>query len=231
MKFKDRKIFLATLATLILPNFPCVKVVHAADADIIVIDEDYKIAKSAALDWLNNSGEIIFYGGGGENFSADISRKQIAINGGTLNITAGNTRIGSAGESGMDAENADPYISDSATYNWTAASGNSGGQQPGGTTSGDQQPGGNTTSGDQTPGGNTTSGDQTPGDNTNTNTGTTTLPVTPTVKTLNDGTVFTLFPSDGSVETDTEGARNIPSSGSTFPIVHRVNDFAGLTTN
>ena len=154
----------------------------------------------------------------------------IAINGGTLNITAGNTRIGSAGESGMDAENADPYISDSATYNWTAASGN-GGQQPGGTTSGDQQPGGNTTSGDQTPGGNTTSGDQTPGDNTNTNTGTTTLPVTPTVKTLNDGTVFTLFPADGTVETDTEGARNIPSSGSTFPIVHKVNDFAGLTTN
>ena len=95
MKFKDRKIFLATLATLILPNFPCVKVVHAADADIIVIDEDYKIAKSAALDWLNNSGEIIFYGGGGENFSADISRKQIAINGGTFSkIFAGFTSAG-----------------------------------------------------------------------------------------------------------------------------------------
>ena len=53
MKFKDKKFFLVTLATLILPNFPCVKVAQATDAEIFVIDEDYKITKSSAQNWLN----------------------------------------------------------------------------------------------------------------------------------------------------------------------------------
>ena len=84
MKLTDRKIFLATLAAFVLPSFPCAKVLAADDADILVIDEDYKITKSYARDWLDSSGDIIFYGGGGENFRADISGKQIAINGGVF---------------------------------------------------------------------------------------------------------------------------------------------------
>ena len=84
MKLTDRKIFLATLVAFVLPGFPCAKVLAADDADILVIDEDYKITKSYARDWLDSSGDIIFYGGGGENFRADISGKQIAINGGVF---------------------------------------------------------------------------------------------------------------------------------------------------
>ena len=95
MKFKDRKIFIVTLATLILPNFPCVKVAQATDAEIFVIDEDYKVTKSSAQNWLNLNGEIIFYGGGGENFSADIFKRQIAINSGTFSkVFAGFTSAG-----------------------------------------------------------------------------------------------------------------------------------------
>jgi len=95
MKFRDRKIFLVTLATLILPNFPCVKVVASTDAEIFVIDENYKMTKSSAQDWLNSNDKIIFYGGGGENFSADIFNRQIAINGGTFSkIFAGLTSAG-----------------------------------------------------------------------------------------------------------------------------------------
>ena len=95
MKFKDKKFFLVTLATLILPNFPCVKVAQATDAEIFVIDEDYKITKSSAQNWLNLNGEIIFYGGGGENFSADIFKRQIAINSGTFSkVFAGFTSAG-----------------------------------------------------------------------------------------------------------------------------------------
>lgn len=171
----------------------------------------------------------------------------ISINGGTVNITAGNTRIGSAGESGMDAENADPYISSNATYNWTAASGSGGGSQipsGGGTTSGDQSGStGGTTSGDQSGStGGTTSGDQsgstggtTSGDqsgSTGTGTGTTvkTLAVTPTTQQVGDAT-FTLFPEDGTLDVDTEGERTIPSSSATFELQHRVNDFAGITAN
>ena len=131
----------------------------------------------------------------------------VSINGGTLNITAGTASTGAAGEAGIDAENG-YYISSNATYNWTAAS-SGGGTTPGGTTSGDQS------------GNNSNTG-------TNTNTGTT-LAVTTTTKTLTDGTVFTLFPTSADVETDTEGARNIPESGDTFPLVHRVNDFSGIT--
>ncbi len=159
----------------------------------------------------------------------------IAINGGTVNITAGNTRIGSAGESGMDAENADPYISSNATYNWTAASGSGGGSQPpstGGTTSGDQSGStGGTTSGDQSGStGGTTSGDQSGSTGTGTGTTVKTLAVTPTTQPVGDAT-FTLFPEDGTLDVDTEGERTIPSSSATFELQHRVNDFAGITTN
>lgn len=95
MKFKDRKIFLVTLAAFVLPNFPCVKVAYATDAEIFVIDENYKTTKSSAQNWLTSNGEIIFYGGGGENFSADIFKRQIAINGGTFSrIFAGFTSAG-----------------------------------------------------------------------------------------------------------------------------------------
>ena len=78
----DKKIFFATVAAVFAVNFPCEKI-FAAD-EIFVLDEDYKITKSLANDWLNGEGKIIFYGGGGENFSADISNRQIAIHGGTF---------------------------------------------------------------------------------------------------------------------------------------------------
>ena len=152
----------------------------------------------------------------------------ISITGGTLNITAGNTRIGSAGESGMDAENDEPYISDNATYNWTAANSGGGGQAP---DSGGEQNQSNDTNNNGNNSNDTngnTNNDNGTNNNTNTNTGTgTILPVTTT---LTDGTVFTLFPLSSSVETDTEGTRDIPSTDDKFPLVHRVNDFSGLTT-
>ena len=132
----------------------------------------------------------------------------VSINGGTLNITAGTASTGQAGESGIDAEN-DVYISSNATYNWTAASGN---QNQSGSGQSQNNSGNNSNS-------NGNSG----------STGTTTLAVEMTSKTLTDGTVFTLFPTSADVETDTEGARNIPESGDTFPLVHRVNDFSGIT--
>ncbi|MBQ3759598.1 MAG: carbohydrate-binding domain-containing protein, partial [Synergistaceae bacterium] len=148
----------------------------------------------------------------------------IVVNGGTLNITAGSQAQNSAGEAGIDAEN-DVYIAPSATYNWTAASGNSGGNtNPGGN--------GNTDNGN-TDNGNTDNGTNTNTDNgnTQTDTGNTTgysiISVVETSQTVGDS-VFTLFPSSSSIATDTEGTRNISSSGSTFPLVHRVNDFAGI---
>lgn len=55
------------------------------------------------------------------------------------------------------------------------------------------------------------------------------IPVTETVQVIGD-TTFTLFPSVSSILRDTEGSRNIPTSGDTFPLVHKVNDFAGITT-
>ena len=151
----------------------------------------------------------------------------VSINGGTLNITAGTASTGAAGEAGIDAENG-YYISNSATYNWTAASSQGGGgnaPSSGGNTSTNT----NTTSGDQSgsTGTGTTSGDQS-----GTDTGTTTyntLPVTEIKHTIGNGAaVFTLFPNDSTVQTDTEGARSIPSSGYTFILQHRVNDFAGI---
>ncbi|MBQ7193285.1 MAG: hypothetical protein IJR98_02825, partial [Synergistaceae bacterium] len=53
------------------------------------------------------------------------------------------------------------------------------------------------------------------------------IPVTETIQKIGDST-FTLFPSSSSILRDTEGERNIPSTGATFPTVHRVNDFAGI---
>ncbi len=53
------------------------------------------------------------------------------------------------------------------------------------------------------------------------------IPVTETVQVIGD-TTFTLFPSASSILKDTEGERDIPSTGATFPTVHRVNDFAGI---
>ena len=52
------------------------------------------------------------------------SNGYVVINGGTLDITAGSQKTGSAGEAGIDAEK-EIYISDAATYTWTAASGSS----------------------------------------------------------------------------------------------------------
>jgi|GEM_PF-4749348 len=158
----------------------------------------------------------------------------VSINGGTLNITAGTASTGAAGEAGIDAENG-YYISPNATYNWTAASGSGGGSQPpsgGGTESGDQSGStGGTTSGDQSGStGGTTSGDQSGSTGTGTGTTVKTLAVTPKTQQVGDAT-FTLFPADGSLEVDTEGERTIPSSSATFELQHRVNDFAGITTN
>lgn len=154
----------------------------------------------------------------------------VSINGGTLNITAGTASTGTAGEAGIDAENG-YYISDSATYNWTAASSQGGGNAPssGGNTSTNT----NTTSGDQSgstnTGTNTTSGDQS---GTNTGTGTTTyntLPVTEIKHTIGNGAaVFILFPNDSTIQTDTEGERTIPPRSNSFVIEHKVNDFSGI---
>ena len=51
------------------------------------------------------------------------------INGGTLNITAGSQKINSAGEAGLDVEKS-YEVTSNATYNWTAASGGNGGNNP-----------------------------------------------------------------------------------------------------
>lgn len=133
----------------------------------------------------------------------------VTVNGGTLNITAGTQSQNSAGEAGIDAENG-VNISSNAKYNWSAASGSAGGGGtiPGGTTSGDQ------------------SGQQSGGQS-----GYSTIPVTPTTQTIGTDTTFTLFPTESSIQEDTEGTRNIPSSGNVFELVHRVNDFAGMTNN
>ncbi|MBQ7559481.1 MAG: carbohydrate-binding domain-containing protein [Synergistaceae bacterium] len=52
------------------------------------------------------------------------SNGYVVINGGSLDITAGSQKTNSAGEAGIDAEK-EIYISDAATYTWTAASGSS----------------------------------------------------------------------------------------------------------
>ncbi len=91
MKLKDKKIFLATLAAIVLPSFPCVKVLAASDAEILMIDEEYKMTKSFARDWQNDSGKIIFY----DSKDSDIFGKQIAINGGNFSkIFGGSTFSG-----------------------------------------------------------------------------------------------------------------------------------------
>lgn len=56
------------------------------------------------------------------------SNGYVVINGGNLDITAGNQQINSAGEAGIDSENG-VYVSSNATYKWTAVSG-SGSSQP-----------------------------------------------------------------------------------------------------
>ena len=166
----------------------------------------------------------------------------IAINGGTLDITAGNQEQNAAGEAGMDAEN-DIYISDNATYTYHQANTNGGGQTP--NSGGDSSNTNTNTNTDTNTNTNTntntdtntetntntnTNTDTNTETNTDTNTNTDTTTVTESVTEIGDST-FTLFPTSSTVETDTEGDRNIPSTGKTFPIVHRVNDFAGLTTN
>ncbi|MBR1486376.1 MAG: carbohydrate-binding domain-containing protein [Synergistaceae bacterium] len=55
----------------------------------------------------------------------------IVINGGNLNITAGIQKINSAGEAGIDCEKS-YYISDSASYTWTATTSENGNNRPGG---------------------------------------------------------------------------------------------------
>ena len=124
----------------------------------------------------------------------------VSIQGGTLDITAGETRIAQA-EGGIDYING-YYIYDDSAYTWTK----------GGT--------------NVDPNNGSSESDTSTDDDTDSNT-TTTLPVTETTVEIGSSTLFTLFPE--SFEADTEGARNIPSTGETFPLVHRVNDFAGIT--
>ncbi|MBQ9904825.1 MAG: carbohydrate-binding domain-containing protein [Synergistaceae bacterium] len=124
----------------------------------------------------------------------------VSIQGGTLDITAGETRIAQA-EGGIDYING-YYIYDDSAYTWTK----------GGT--------------NVDPNNGSSESDTSTDDDTDSNT-TTTLPVTETTVEIGSSTSFTLFPE--SFEADTEGARNIPSTGETFPLVHRVNDFAGIT--
>ncbi|MBQ7170288.1 MAG: carbohydrate-binding domain-containing protein [Synergistaceae bacterium] len=152
----------------------------------------------------------------------------IVINGGTLNISAGSSRQNSAGEAGLDAENG-VYISDSATYNWTAAGGTTPDTDPGTTpgTSSDVTPvtpDTPETSKDVTPNTPETSSDVTP------DTGTyRIITVTPNQSQAVGDSTFTLFPTASSLKTDTEGVRNIDSESDTFELVHQVNDFAGIT--
>lgn len=129
----------------------------------------------------------------------------VSIQGGTLDITAGETRIAQA-EGGIDYING-YYIYDDSAYTWTK----------GGT---NVDPNNGSSESD------TSTDDDTDSNETDSNT-TTTLPVTETTVEIGSSTSFTLFPE--SFEADTEGARNIPSTGETFPLVHRVNDFAGIT--
>lgn len=155
----------------------------------------------------------------------------ISVNGGTLDVTAGQSSTGN--EAGLDADN-DIYISSSAKYTYHQANSGGGttpgGNAPSGTTSGDQS--GNT--GKNTGNTGTTSGDQSgsTGKNTgNTDTDTTTysiIPVSETITTIGDS-AFTIFPKSEIIETDKEGSRNIPTTSDTFELVHRVNDFAGIT--
>ena len=154
----------------------------------------------------------------------------IAFNGGTLSITAGSQRQNSAGEAGLDAENG-VYIYDTSAYTWSAAGSSTGGNT-GGNTGGST---GGTTSGDQSGNTNTNTNGTTSGDqsgNTNTNGGTTTysvIPVTETITTVGDST-FILFPDSAIIETDTEGERVFTTTEpDTFELVHRVNDFGGIT--
>ena len=154
-----------------------------------------------------DSGTLTVSSTGGDGID---SNGWVAFNGGTLNITAGSQRQNSAGEAGIDAENG-VYIYDSNAYTWTAASGNT-------------NPGGNTNNGtdNNTDNGNT----QTDTGNTTGYTVYTTIPAEGFVHTVDETPTLTLCAP--SFEEDTEGTRNINSSGSTFPLVHRVNDFAGI---
>ena len=69
----NRKIFIFALLILQGRAF-------AADSEILVIDEEYKMTKSFSQDWANG----VFYGGGWEGFQSDVSKRQIAINGGVF---------------------------------------------------------------------------------------------------------------------------------------------------
>ena len=82
MKFTDKKIFFTALSAIFLSNFSCGKIFAAED--IFVIDENYKLTKTFSTDWQSPEGKIIFFGGGGENFSENIFNRQIAIHGGNF---------------------------------------------------------------------------------------------------------------------------------------------------
>lgn len=155
----------------------------------------------------------------------------ISVNGGTLDVTAGQSSTGN--EAGLDADN-DIYISSSAKYTYHQANSGGGttpgGDVPSGTTSGDQS--GNT--GNTDTGNNNTdnTGNTDTGNNNTGNNDTTTysiIPVAETTATIDSASKFIMFPKSSTIETDTEGSRSIASSSETFELVHRVNDFAGIT--
>lgn len=120
--------------------------------DLHLVIDSGKISVTAPDDAINvneddisvftmNAGTLTATSTGGDGID---SNGYVTINGGTLNLTAGSQLQNSAGEAGIDAEKG-VYISDSATINWTAASGSGGGGTP--------PDGGQPGSDDVTPGG------------------------------------------------------------------------------
>lgn len=132
------------------------------------------------------------------------------INGGTLNITAGNQKANSAGEAGLDVEK-DYEVTSNAVYNWTAYSGSNGGNQ--------NQPDGNEQNNEQNneqeqPSDSNTEGEA---ETITTSAGTTTIQI-------NLGTNSAIIE-----DTDTS-PRGIAESDKLFRIRRKVNTFSGITT-
>ena len=188
-----------------------------ASDDAINVNEDYVSV------FQMDSGTLTINSTGGDGID---SNGWVSIQGGTLNITAGTTSQDSAGEAGIDAENG-VDISGNAVYNYSQASNNGGGGAAPGGESGESSTSGNQSGTDTSTNTNTNTNSNTNSD-TSTNTNSNTSTVTETTVTIGGDTVFTLFPEETTIQIDTEGVRNIPSSSNIFRTVHKINDFGGI---
>lgn len=178
--------------------------INGGNINVTAPDDGINVNEDNVSVFQMDSGTLTVSSTGGDGID---SNGWISLNGGTINITAGNQKQNSAGEAGLDAENG-VNISSNATYNWIAASG--GGNAPDNQNQNQSQSQTNQT------------------DNGGTSKTGSILPVTETTQKLAGDSEFTLFPDDDSIEVDTEGDRDIPTTGDVFRTVHRVNDFGGL---